>query len=122
MSVLADVVAIAAEAVRGVAGEPVTYKRGALELSLTSAVRGSTDWDNNAVNPGVRVSDRSTDWMIAAADLVNGSTQLEPQRGDEIIANGVTFRVMPFSNDAPLWRWHDRDARTTYRIHTKERD
>jgi cation transport regulator ChaC len=54
------------------------------------------------------------------AQLVLSGVQLEPQRGDEIICNGVTYRVAPSGDDQQLWMYHDRD-RTVYRIHCKER-
>lgn len=106
---------------RSVRGESVAYTRGGTTIAVDRAVRGTTDWDRTAPFSGVRLGDRSTDWLILASSLVSGGTQFEPTRGDEIVANGVTFRVMPFGPEKQLWSWHDR-GRTTYRIHTKERD
>lgn len=110
-------------ATRRVRGEAVTYNNGTEDVSIESAVRGFTSWDRTAPFNGVRVGDRSTDWLIAAADLVNSEgTAIEPARTHTITdENGVVFRVMPFGQDKQLWQWHDR-ARTTYRIHTKERE
>jgi len=110
-------------ATRLVRGEAVTYNNGTENVSIDWAVRGFTSWDRTAPFNGVRVADRSTDWLIAAADLVNAAGSLiEPARTHEITdADGRVFRVMPFGQDKQLWQWHDR-ARTTYRIHTKERE
>ena len=98
----------------------MTYTRGAYSLTLT-AVRGSTGWDRSAPYGGVRIGDRSTDWIIEAADLVDSNgDEIKPQRQDEIAVGGVTFRVMPYGPDSQLWMFHDRDRRYI-RIHTKER-
>jgi len=111
--------AAAAKAVRQVRGETVTYSRGAVSVFVT-AVRGFTAWEKTAPYQGVRVGDRSTDWIIDAASLVVSGTQWTPQRGDEIEVDGVTFRVMPYGPDNQFWQYHDRE-RTVFRIHTKER-
>ena len=119
-SPIATAAAAAREASRRVRGETVTYTRGAYSVSLL-AVRGSTAWDRTAPFNGVRVGDRSTDWLIKQADLVDsGAAEIQPQRGDEISVGGVTFRVMPYGPDNQLWMYHDRD-RKYLRVHTKER-
>lgn len=104
---------------RAVRGETVAYTRGASTVAVT-AIRGATGWDREAPYGGVRTGDRSTDWIIAAADLVIGGSAITPERGDTIEVDGITFRVMPFGADNQLWAYHDRD-RTVLRIHTKER-
>jgi len=109
-------------ATRRLRGQPVTYTDGDISIEITLAVRASTNWDRNAAHPNVRIGDRSTDWLIDAAELVDGDTQLEPVRDATITtADGTVYRVLPMGADRQLWQWHDRDARTTYRIHTKER-
>ena len=119
-SPIAAAAAAARAASQSVRGESVTYTRGAYSLTLT-AVRGSTGWDRSAPYGGVRIGDRSTDWIIEAADLVDSSgDEIKPQRQDEIAVGGVTFRVMPYGPDNQLWMFHDRDRRYI-RIHTKER-
>ena len=108
-------------AAAAIAGEAITYSRGALSISIAQAIRGQTSWDATAPFNGVRVGDKSTDFCILAALVVNGSgVVLEPARGDTITVDGRSFRVMPFGPDAQLWQWHDV-GRTVYRIHTKER-
>ena len=98
----------------------MTFSRGAYSLPMTD-VRGSTGWDRSAPYGGVRIGDRSTDWIIEAADLVDSNgDEIKPQRQDEIAVGGVTFRVMPYGPDNQLWMFHDRD-RKYIRIHTKER-
>jgi hypothetical protein len=120
VSPIAAASAAARAASQSVRGESVTYTRGAYSLTLT-AVRGSTAWDRSAPFNGVRVGDRSTDWILEAADLVDSNgDQIKPARQDEITVDGVTFRVMPYGPDNQLWMYHDRD-RTYIRVHTKER-
>ena len=112
--------AAAREASRRVRGETVTYTRDAYSVTLL-AVRGTRDWSRVAPQQGVKVGDRSTDWLIKQADLVDsGAAEIQPQRGDEISVDGVTFRVMPYGPDNQLWMYHDRD-RKFLRVHTKER-
>jgi hypothetical protein len=109
-------------ATRRLRGEAVTYRHGVITIGISNAVRGSTNWDRNAVHPNVRIGDRSTDWLIESAQLVHAGTPLEPQRDATITtADGTVYRVLPMGGDRQLWQWHDRDAQTTYRIHTKER-
>jgi len=109
-------------ATRAVRGQVVTYRRGATELECT-AVCGTTKWYLEQIDNGVHASERSTDWIITVDDLTQSDgTVLTPQRGDEVIdENGVIFRVMPFGPDEQLWRWHEGESQTIYRIHTKER-
>ena len=119
-SPIAAAAAAARAASQSVRGESVTFSRGAYSLTMT-AVRGSTGWDRSAPYGGVRIGDRSTDWIVEAADLVDSNgDEIKPQRQDEIAVGGVTFRVMPYGPDNQLWMFHDRD-RKYIRIHTKER-
>jgi len=119
-SPIAAAAAAARAASQSVRGESVTYTRGAYSLTLT-AVRGSTGWDRSAPYGGVRIGDRSTDWIIEAADLVDSNGgEIKPQRQDEIAVGGVTYRVMPYGPDNQLWMYHDRNRRYI-RVHTKER-
>ena len=119
-SPIAAAAAAARAASQSVRGESVTYTRGAYSLTLT-AVRGATGWDRSAPYGGVRIGDRSTDWIVEAADLVDSSgDEIKPQRQDEIAVGGVTYRVMPYGPDNQLWMYHDRDRRYIH-IHTKER-
>lgn len=109
-------------AARTVRGETVTYVTDSESIEISGAIRGSTAWDRSAPFNGVRVGDRSTDWLIPAADLVDSNgDQIEPARTHVIQTEQGNFRVMPFGTDKQLWQWHDRE-RSVYRIHTKERE
>ena len=111
--------AAARAAARQVRGESGTYSRGASSLAVT-VVKGSTSWDTSSPYAGVRVGDRSVDFLIPANQLVLSGVQWEPERNDEIDVAGVTYRVCPNGDSQQMWTYHDRD-RTIYRIHTKER-
>ncbi len=108
---------------RRVNGEPVTFIRGDLTIDIPLATRGSTNWNQQAPFNGVRIGDRSTDWIIPILLLVDlEGTQLVPERGDVFVSDSGAFRVMPFGPDSQLWQYHDRESRSVYRIHTKERN
>lgn len=104
----------------------VVYVAGSLSIVLTSAVRGTTNWRRDAVSPSSRIGDRSVDWIVAAAELVDGSgVRFEPARGHYLQvtdANGErVYQVMPFDAQSPLWVPIDREGREFLRIHTRER-
>jgi hypothetical protein len=104
-----------------VSGEDITFVRGDVTIPC-KAIRGNTNWDANTAFPGNRVGNRSTDWLIVAADLIptDETDPLTPKRDDAIQTDAGDFKVMPFGADSQLWKYHDR-ARQIYRIFTKER-
>lgn len=110
-------------AARYVRREEVTYTRGTTTLEISVAMRGSTKWDTEQIDNGVHGTERSVDWILSLTELtLSDGTVLEPQRGDEITdVLGTVYRVMPFGMDQQLWKWHDRDSRSAYRVFTKER-
>lgn len=123
MSIVSRAIKAGLNATRRLHGEPITYTRGGVILSISLAVRGVTNWSTDAPFPGFRVGERSVDWLIRAVDLVDGETSLEPQRGDEIeTESGEVFRVIPMAKDAPLWQWSDREGQSIRRIFTKARN
>lgn len=111
----------ALRAVRRIRQRVVTFRRGLISIEISGAVRGSTDWGNEALDGGVNIQDRSVDWLIPADQLVSAGVFWKPQRDDVIVSDGVEFRVMPFGADDQLWRWHDREGQTVLRVFTKER-
>lgn len=122
MSIQSRAIAAANAISSRVKGEPVTFIRGDLTIEFPLAVRGSTNWDRDATYPGNRIGDKSTDWLIPAALLVDDDgTQLEPAVDDVFISDAGSFTVMPFGPNRQVWQWHDREGRTWYRVHTKER-
>lgn len=111
--------AAAYHANRSVAGDTVTYRRGAASMPVTAVVgRYAADvGDGN----GLTVRTEVRDYLIAAADLVLGGVPVEPRGGDRIVegdpAAGTVFEVMDLAGEGP-WRYSD-PARTVLRIHTR---
>jgi hypothetical protein len=62
------------------------------------------------------------DFLVAAADLVLGGNEIEPQAGDKIreTVDGTTYvyEVMAPKGE-PVWRWAD-GCRVLRRIHSKQ--
>jgi hypothetical protein len=109
-------------ALQSVHGESVTYRQGATSISITEAVRGRADMTRVMASEGVKLTNSDSDWLIAASDLKNGATQLEPRRDDEIEDEaGNVYRVLPAGPDAEVWKWHGNVPLIAFRIHTKER-
>jgi hypothetical protein len=92
----------------------VTYRREAVEL-VVNATFGRTEYEVED-DYGLRVGAQVTDFLILADDL--SPTFDEPEAGDQIVADGRLYEVMPLSGQGH-WRWSD-PYRTTMRIHTKD--
>jgi hypothetical protein len=98
-------------------GVEVTYTReGSDPVTITA-------WDGRtlfAVQPrgegGARAEWGERDYLIVAADMTEAGLG-EPQPGDRITEDGVTYELMP-STTEPAWRWADQE-RARYRLHCK---
>jgi len=122
MSLLSDIAGIGLSAAAEVAGEAVTYARGVTSIAITGAIQGDTNWDADNPQPGLKIGERSADWLIAFSQIKDGATQLTPAKGDTITtSDGRVFRCLPFGKQHLLFQWVDRHGRTWVRIHTKER-
>jgi hypothetical protein len=97
-----------------VASRPVTYRRGAQEVTVQATV-GQTIFRIDDGGALVRVVTR--DFIIASADLIDFG---DPKRGDEITetVNGIAriYRLVSPGGE-PHWRWSGTDS-TRLRIHT----
>lgn len=123
MSIVSDAVSASLAVQSDLHGETITYARSSagISIEISGAMQGDTNWDANNPQPGLKIGERSVDWLIEYSQLVSGS-QLTPERGDTITtADGRTFRCLPFGSQDLLYRWVDRGGRTWVRIHTKER-
>jgi len=71
---------------------------------------------------GFRIELTDMDFLIAASDLTNGGSVLEPLRGDLIVCtigiNVEIFEVAPYSGEETIWRWADPHE-SMMRIRTK---
>ena len=94
-----------------------------IQREVTDAVQGRLTWRTD--EPGkkhVRASERLQNWIVEAAQVKEPDGTLHlPARGDRLTVDDETFRVLPESQDGPLWRWVDRQGQTHYRIFTRER-
>jgi hypothetical protein len=97
----------------------VEYKRGALTAQIPATV-GKTVFQVSR-EYGLFERHESRDYLVSAANLVLGSQEVLPERGDVIRetdgAVAYEYEVMAPGNE-PCWRWSD-DYRRTLRIHTK---
>ena len=89
----------------------VTYRRDVTELPV-NATYGCTQVEV-ADESGLTVQSAISDFLILADEL-----GLEPEPGDEIVADSQVYEVMNLGGEG-CWRWSD-PYRTTLRIHTRE--
>lgn len=106
---------------RKVAGKSVTYRAGAEEIEISSAVRGSTIAESTD-GGGQTVRSLVVDWLIHVADLAVDDAEIEPASGHQIEwLDGDRLRVFvvaPTGSDE-CWRFSGPNN-IRYRIHTKE--
>lgn len=104
MSALSDATRLLATTLQQVAGESVSYVRGATTLTGLIATPDAQTYEVQDAN-GFMVTVQSFDWLFTATDLVIDDTRFEPRSGDQIVAtlNGVlqTFEVMPVGTRPP---------------------
>ena len=98
---------------------PVVYERGEESVEVQATI-GRTVFEL-ADAYGVVERTESRDFLVLAADLVPGSQEVLPERGDRIRetdgAKVYVYEVMAPGKEPP-WRWSD-DYRRTLRVHTK---
>ncbi len=94
---------------------PVVYRRAGRADAELQATFGRTEYEVED-EYGIRVGAQVIDFLILADDL--SPTFDEPEAGDQIVADGRLYEVMPLSGQGH-WRWSD-PYRTTMRIHTKD--
>ena len=122
MSSFSDSVANGLALASEFAGETITYTRGATVLTITGAIQGHTDWEADTPQPGLKVGERSADWLINFENIVGAVINLTPEKGDEIqTEDGRRFRCLPFGPQSLLYRRVNRSGGKWLRIHTKER-
>ena len=120
MSIFSRAQSVGLQIAANVAGESVTYARGAISIDVAGAIQGETVWDASRTDH-VKIGTKSADWLIESRKLDNDGTLLTPARGDTITReDGVVFKVLPFGEQSQTWRYSDRNGREFFRIHTKE--
>lgn len=91
------------------------YRREGMTVAPVHARLGST----HAVttdSDGFVVHVRFTDFLLLAADLPAG---FEPTVGDVIWHGGWPYLVSAVDGE-PCWRWHTRQSRRIFRVHTRQ--
>lgn len=100
----------------------VFYQRGAAMVEVLATIGRTVFETDNGY--GVVEKTESRDFLISATDLVLGSLETLPQRGDRIRETQGTakfvYEVMAPGKE-PHWRYSD-PGRKTLRIHTKHVD
>ena len=120
MSLLSDSLAFHAARLHESAGEIVTYIRGSTSWTGINATRGQTRFEEIPSEMGVVVQTRTSDWLIEPSQLVTGSTQIYPDRGDKVVdSDGNTYDVLPGADDKH-WQYTDQHE-TFFRIHSVKR-
>lgn len=103
------------------AASAVTYWRGGTSVEVRASI-GTTTFDVETTAGAVETIE-SRDFLILAADLILGGSEVLPERGDLIkellVAGGATlvYEVLAPGGEPP-WRYSD-PYRKTLRIHTK---
>jgi len=104
------------------ASQPVTYSRGAEEVTLNATI-GKTTYEVDD-EYGVRVQAEVIDFLIMADDMVLGGEKLLPEPGDKIsVTRGVdivVFEVMSLAGQGH-YRFSDSYGQTL-RVHTRQVD
>lgn len=100
------------------AGVVIVYRRGDINLSITSVV-GATDWQDQNVSDAYQQI-KSVDFIVDPAELNIAGALVEPSRGDRIIYDGYSYDLLQTGNGA-FWAWSD-GFKTFYRLHTSRSD
>ena len=98
---------------RAAGGVKVTYNRASGDSLTLACIVGSTTFENGNSVMGETFLLHSNDFIFRTADL-----GFDPERGDSIIYNGVTYTVMIESGQA-MYKFCDY-SRNNIRVHTKE--
>lgn len=102
-----------------VAGQPATYRRGAVGVPVTVVV-GKTDYDQDN-GDGAMVRAQVRDYLIPAAELTGSEIGSLPKAGDQIVEASGECRVWEVMSidGGPPWRYSGPD-RSRVRVHTRQ--
>lgn len=118
MPLFADRLSAGLSRIRQVAGELVTYRRGAFKVQLTATV-GSTR-EQSVDDGGLVLTIRHCDFHFAQSALVLNGRQVEPLAGDTIErSDGTVWELRPIISDRC---YYDPDQYGhEWRVHTERR-
>lgn len=100
------------------ASQTVRYRRGAayVDVSATFGIMANVATSTQQVVRSAGV----VDFLILAADLILPENESEPQTGDKITFEDVTYEVLPDQISGLCFSYCDDSTREMFRIHTKE--
>ncbi len=118
MPLFADRLATGLARIQQLAGETVTYRRGAHKVTLTATV-GSTR-EQSVDDSGMVLTIRHCDFHVPQASLVLNGKTVEPQAGDTITrSDGTVWEARPIVSDRC---YYDADQYGhEWRIHTERK-
>jgi hypothetical protein len=97
------------------ASQTVTYRRGALSVSVKASI-GASLVETPSAAGGVTFDRTNLDFCINAADLVLGGVAVEPVDSDTITYAGGVYVVARPDQSTAAWYWSNDYS---YRIHTR---
>ena len=103
-------------------GESVTYTRKTTETELAITARKAGVRTAGPDGSDVVVQTELFDWVVTAADLVDGGEPFEPADGDTIVAvtdeETVTYLAGTYAGEPSCWEPADSDKYELV-VHTK---
>ena len=116
-----NAIELAERAQAAFAGQEIVYHAGTIQVQITDAVQGHTQYESVDEN-GATLRSRMTDWLIMVASLVSNNQSIEPTPGHRIThSDGTTTRTYEVQKmgDEGCYRFSG-PAFTRYRIHVRE--
>jgi hypothetical protein len=100
------------------ASQTVRYRRGAsyADVSATFGIMANVATSTQQVQR----SSEQVDFMILSSALILSGNQAEPQTGDAIEFDDVTYEVLPDQISGLCFSYCDDSTKGMLRIHTKE--
>ena len=124
MSIFGNAISTILGTRRILAGEAITYRRGATEIEITLATPLGGARPRDTTDSYTLAADE-LEWGIARSDLVDDDdNEITPADYDTIertiAGRTLTYKVLPNEKNEKqsCWKWSDR-AQTQYRIFTK---
>lgn len=112
----------ALDQIQAAMGVAITYHRSGISPVQLTAVVGQTEVDSEG-GDSFAAGMRTRDYLIEAADLVDGATPIEPRAGDYITEDAIgagTRFVVTKRPGGEAWRY-STPHRSELRVHTIER-
>lgn len=115
---LAQVLELAAISAEKVHGTTATFRRGNAITLANLPIQLGTSSHEAQDSEGALLTFQSVDVLVRSAVLVNNTTPIVPQRGDQFVVGLTTYTVMDVPGFTAV-RWSN-SQRYQYRVHCKE--